>query len=274
MRDFLGTPARIRAVRLAFFTLLFVNLAYFAWAHWIDAPRAAPVNDAIAHLPRLKLVDELPPAERPQPHTTQNSALNQPPDCLSVGPFGDPANSAQAAALLKTRGFDPHQRAEQGQMSESYWVFVGDLASQAEADRALVVLEHNGISDALVMPDTTGAGRRLSLGLYSERPRAERRAKAVRQAGLKAEIGERKAPSSLYWLDLTPPPGMNTVPLRDLIAAGVNSRITVQACPPAAAQAPAAAATGSATATAQPTTSLPATAGNRTGAAGAPAKMP
>ncbi len=260
-------------MRLAFFTLLFVNLAYFAWAHWIDAPRAAAVNDAIAHLPRLKLVDELPPAERPQPHTTQKSALNQPPGCLSVGPFGDLANSAQAAALLKTRGFDSHQRAEQGQMSESYWVYVGDLASQAEADRALVVLEHNGIRDALVMPDTTGAGRRLSLGLYSERPRAERRAQAVRQAGLKAEIGERKLPSTLYWLDLAPPSATSTIPLHDLIAAGVNSRITVQACPPAA-QTPAAPATGSATATAQPTPPVAATAGNRTGAVAGPAKLP
>jgi hypothetical protein len=232
-------------VRLAFFTLLFINLVYFAWAHWIDAPRAAPVNDAIAHLPRLKLVDELPPAERPQPHTARKTALDEPTTCLSIGPFGDLANSAHAAALLKSRGYEGRQRAEQGQVSAGYWVYVAGLASQAEADRALAALERNGIKDALVMPESAEAGRRLSLGLYSERSRAERRVQAVGQAGLRAEIAERKLPGTLYWVDLTPPPGITTVPLQDLTAQGVNSRIAVQPCPPAAAALPEAATAGS-----------------------------
>ncbi len=219
-------------MRLAFFALLFGNLAYFAWAHWIDAPKPPPVNEAIAHLPRLKLVDELPPAERPPPHTTQKNSLNPTAACLSVGPFGDLATSARAAELLKAKGFEPRQRAEQGQATESYWVYVAGL-SQADADHALVALERSGISDALVMPDNGEAGRRLSLGLYSERLRAERRAEAVRGAGLKAEIAQRTLAGKLYFIDLTPPPGINSVPLQELIAGGVSSRVAVQPCPPA-----------------------------------------
>ena len=221
-------------MRLAFFTLLFINLLYFAWAHWIDTPRAAPVNDAIAHLPRLKLADEQSPAERPQPHSAQKTGLNESTTCLSVGPFSDPANSAQAAALLKDRGFEGRQRLEQGQVSAGYWVYIG-LASQAEADQALAALERNGIKDARVMPESGEAGRRLSMGLYSDRSRAERRLQAIGQAGLKAEIAERKLPGTLYWLDLTPPSGMTTVALQDLPAQGGNSRLAVQPCPPAAA---------------------------------------
>ncbi len=220
-------------MRLAFFALLFGNLAYFAWAHWIDVPRPPPVNEALAHLPRLKLVDELPPAERPPPHTTQKTALNPTTACLSVGPFGDLANSARAAELLKAKGFEPRQRAEPGQVTESYWVYVAGL-SQADADRALVALERSGIRDALVMPDNGEAGRRLSLGLYSDRLRAERRAEAVRGAGLQAEIAQRKLAGTLYFIDLTPPPGINSVPLQELFAAGVSSRVAVQSCPPAA----------------------------------------
>jgi hypothetical protein len=257
-RDFLGTPARIGAVRLAFFALLFGNLAYFAWAHWIDAPRPPPVNEAIAHLPRLKLVDELPPAERPPPHTTQKTSLNPTAACLSVGPFGDLANSARAAELLKAKGFEPRQRTEQGQVTESYWVYVTDL-SQADADRALVALERSGIRDALVMPDNGEAGRRLSLGLYSERLRAERRAEAVREAGLKAEIAQRKLAGTLYFIDLTPPPGIDSVPLQELFAAGISSRVAVQPCPvpepaPAAAPANATAAAARAAAVQEPAT--------------------
>jgi SPOR domain len=247
-------------VRLAFFALLFVNLAYFAWAHWIDVPRPAPVNEAIAHLPRLKMADELPPAEQPQPHA-QKTALNATTACMSLGPFGDLANSTRAAVLLRAKGFDPQQRAEHGQSSEGYWVYVGGLATQADADRALVTLERTGIKDALVMPETAEAGRRLSLGLYSERSRAERRAEAVRQAGLKTEIAVRKLPSTLYWVELTPPPGTNTLPLRDLFAEGVSSRVAVQPCPEAATTSPAAAsATG--TAAANVSAQEPATASN------------
>ena len=219
-------------MRLAFFTLLLINIVYFGWAHWIDTPRAAAVNDTRANLPPLKLVEELPPAERPQPHSAQKTALNEPTSCLSVGPFIDLANSMQAAALLKRRGFEGQQRAEQGQVSAGYWVYVAGLASQAEADRALAALERYGIRDALVMPESAAAGRRLSLGLYSERSRAERRVQAVGQAGLKAEIAERRLPGTLYWVDVTPPPGMTTVPLQDLIAQGINSHIAVQACSP------------------------------------------
>jgi len=259
-------------VRLAFFALLFMNLTYFAWTHWIDAPRPSPVNESIAHLPRLKLAEEVPPAERPQPHTAQKTSLSSTTACLSVGPFVDLASSVRAAALLKAKGFEPRQRAEQGQESEAYWVYVAGL-SQPEADQALVALEHSGITDARVMPENGEAGRRLSFGVYSERSRAERRAQAVGQAGLKAQIVEHKLPATLHWIDLTPPPGIHAVPLQDLFAEGINSRITVQPCPPTVPAAPATAA-GTATATPPPMASLPATARNPTGSAAGPPKLP
>ena len=243
-------------MRFVFFALLFTNLAYFAWAHWIDVPRPAPVNEAIAHLPRLRMADELPPAERPAPHSAQKTALNDTAGCMSVGPFVDFASSTQAAAVLRAKGFDPRQRAEQGQVSVSYWVYTGGLTSPAEADRALATLERNGIKDALVMPASADAGRRLSLGLYSDRSRAERRAEAVRQAGLDAEIAERKLPGTLYWVDLTPPAGMSAVPLQGLFTDGGNSRIAVQPCVPATASPPRTAtdATGPAAAVREPAT--------------------
>jgi hypothetical protein len=220
-------------VRNVFFALLVANVVYFAWAHWIDTPRPAPVNEAIAHLPQLKLVDEQPTDQKAPSGKAQKTALSQPTVCMSVGPFSDLANSAQAAALLRGKGFDTKQRAEAAQTSEGYWVYVGDLKGQAEADKALVTLEHNGIKDALVMPESSDGSRRLSLGLYSERTRAERRAQAVRQVGLKAEVAERKLPGTVYWVDLVPPEGVNTVPLQDLFAEGVSSHIAVQPCPTA-----------------------------------------
>ena len=107
-------------------------------------------------------------------------------------------------------------------MSDGFWVFVGGMKSEADTDRMLVNLEHNGIKDALVMPATATEGRRVSLGLFSERARAERRADTVKSLGIKAEVAERKLPGTLYWVDLAPLPGINTIPLQDLFAQGVQ----------------------------------------------------
>ena len=218
-------------MRRVFFALVFLNLAYLAWAYWVTPPPTVPVNEAIERLPRLKLVEELPPSQRPDPNAPKAPDTAQ--ACMSVGPFPDVNNSAQAASLLKERGFDPRQRAAAGEMSDGFWVFVGGMKSEADTDRMLVNLEHNGIKDALVMPATATEGRRVSLGLFSERARAERRADTVKALGIKAEVAERKLPGTLYWVDLAPLPGMNTIPLQDLFAQGVSSKIAVQPCPAA-----------------------------------------
>jgi hypothetical protein len=218
-------------VRTIFLGLVLLNLAYFAWAHWVDVPRRGTTAQA-AHLPQLRLAEELSAADKAD-LAAQRAPQPEAQACFSVGPFGDVDNSAKAAALLRAKGFDPHQRAESAESSEGWWVYVGNLKSDADADRALVTLEHGGIKDALVMPATGDTPKRLSLGLFSERARADKRAQSIRSLGLYAEVAERKVPGTLYWVDLAPLPGMSTVPIQDLFAEGVSSRIAVQTCPAA-----------------------------------------
>lgn len=214
-------------MRNVFLALLIVNLVYFAWSHWLDVPAAPFVNTANARLPSLKLLDEVPLSQRPAPVAAAPPAAA----CMSVGPFADVDNSAKAAAILRNKGFDPRQRAVAGDMSDGYWVFIGGLKNDGDSDRVLVSLEHGGIKDFLIVPATADTGRRISLGLYTERGRADRRAQAVRDLGLKAEVAARKIPSTIYWVDLAPLPGMNTVPIQDLLAGNVSSHIAVQPCP-------------------------------------------
>jgi hypothetical protein len=231
-------------VRNIFLALLAANLVYFAWAHWVDGPRPAPVNEALQKLPRLKLVTELPPEQQPQANT--KTVFNESASCLSVGPFGDMTNAAKAAGLLTSKGFAPRQRAEQGDTAEGFWVYVGGLKDEVEADRVRVSLEHSGVKDALVMPPGGDGGRRVSLGLFSDRAHAEQRAASLKRMGFKAEVAEHKLPQTIYWIDLAPRPGMTTVPLQDLFAEGVGSRIAVQPCPVAPAHGPAASAASAA----------------------------
>lgn len=235
-------------MRNAFIALLVVNLVYFAWAQWVDEPRAPPVNEALERLPRLKLISELPPEQRPAANT--RTALNQTPACMSVGPFGDIGNAAKAAGILTSKGFAPQQRAEEAGTSTGYWVYVGGLKDDVEADKVRVSLEKAGVKDALVMPPTADAGRRISLGLFSDRAHADQRAASLKRMGFKAEVAEHRLPQVVYWIDLAPRPGMTTVPLADLFAEGVGSRIAVEPCPPPP--------TPSATAAVQPAGAAPA----------------
>lgn len=218
-------------VRNAFLALLFVNLAYFAWAGWIDAPTAPAVNPTAARLPRLKLVSELPSSEA-TPAGPRRTAYNEYSDtapCMSVGPFADILSSAQAAEILKAKGFEPRQRATVGEMLTQYWVSVSGTKSDAAALRVLKTLADHGIKDAEAMPDDPN--HVISVGLFTDREHAQRRADAVRQLGLVADINERQLPSAVYWVDLTPEVGRPAVPLQALFAAGVNTKIGVQPCP-------------------------------------------
>jgi len=232
-------------VRNVFFALLAVNVIYLAWAGWIDTPSAPPlVKQVEPALPQLVLAVEstnrsLPlaqpvvPAAQAVP-TVADTGMTSAPDasrCVSVGPFNDLAHAARGAALLRDRGFNPRQRAEEGEMWDGYWVYVGGLKSAADESKVVNTLERAGIKDAHAMPETD-SGRRVSVGLFSEKDRAERRAQAVKRLGLDPEITERKQPGTVYWVDLDLGKGDSTVPTEGLLSLeDSSSRLEIRVCP-------------------------------------------
>lgn len=219
-------------MRVVFYALLLTNLLYLGWAEWIDVPAPPPPNP-IAGLPRLTLVSDLPPAKRAA--LASKMSLKTPPSqCVSVGPFEDPAIAAKAVAVLKAKSFAPQQRAAESPAIRRFWVYLDGFTSDAAEMRVLHRLERAGIDDAEAMPAAAG-GRRVSLGLFFEPDRAQSRAKAVRRMGFKPAITERMLPGTVYWLDLTLPSGSAPVPLKDVSdlepgPGGGNSPISVQPC--------------------------------------------
>jgi hypothetical protein len=230
-------------VRAAFFVLLFANLAFMAWAGWVDTPRQTKTTDANARLPKLKLVSELSPAQQGSRSAggsvqkmAMTSAGDSPPAvvarCVSVGPFSDIAVAAKAAGALRARGFTPQQRAAEGGNWDGFWVYIGGVTDSTSADKIFKTLDRSGIKDARLMPESSD-GRRISVGLFSERDRAEKRAKSIRRLGFKAEVEERTQTGTVYWVDLTLKPSDEAVPVQDLLSADSgNSRLSVQSCPP------------------------------------------
>jgi hypothetical protein len=153
--------------------------------------------------------------------------------CTSVGPFGDLTSAARVAGLLTGRGFHLKQRAEEGETIEGYWVFVGGMESDDEVTQAVGRLEKAGFPDAHVMKNFS-TNRRLSVGMFSTRDRAEKRAAAVKNMGLAAEVGERKFPGTVYWVDVSLLKGGQPLPPEYSFAEVGHSKVLVQACPPEA----------------------------------------
>jgi hypothetical protein len=152
--------------------------------------------------------------------------------CTSLGPFNDIASAARAAGLLTQRGFHLQQRAEEGETIEGYWVFVGGLQSDEDIAQVVSRLEKSGFTDAHVMKNYS-TNRRISVGMFSTRERAEKRATAIRNMGLQPEVGERKFPGTVYWVDvaLKRGPGSKQL-LPDYVLADIgHAKVATQPCP-------------------------------------------
>ncbi|MFL6602473.1 MAG: SPOR domain-containing protein [Steroidobacteraceae bacterium] len=255
-------------MRAIFLMLLSANLLFLAWAKWIDGPRDVGAQDSLARLPRLQLVTDSPPRSKRTsatghlavPWATASLAELAPPSpanlptplansaattektsfrlvepaqsCTSLGPFNDIASAARAAGLLTQRGFHLQQRAEEGETIEGYWVFVGGLDSDQDVAQVVSRLGKSGFSDAHVMKNYS-TNRRISVGMFSSRERAEKRAAAIRNMGLQPEVGERKFPGTVYWVDvaLKRGPGYKQL-LPDYLLADIgHAKVAMQPCP-------------------------------------------
>ena len=232
-------------MRFVVYLLLAVNLFYLAWAGWVDKPAPLPPPPKSEPLPQLALVTEgiaRPPSARPNAAgsaVATSASLSQPVTgsanaagrCVSVGPFAELAQAARAAAMLRDRGLSPQQRAAQGETWEGYWVSVGGLSSVADENKVMKALDRAGIKDARVMPESQGE-RRVSVGLFSERDRAEKRAQAVRKLGFGAEITDRSQPGTVYWVDIDVGVSERSVPTEGLLSLeNAGSRLEIRVCP-------------------------------------------
>jgi len=217
-------------MKTAVYILLFANLAFFAWASWIDTPPRPTAAQSIANLPQLALASDA--SAKTQNATVAAQTKESVTRCVSVGPFNTGERADAADALLRERGLEPKQREEQGETWDGYWVYVGGLRTAFEQARVMHALEEAGLNDARVMPDSDAAGRRISVGLFSERIRAERRARVLQRLGLKPEIGERRVPGAVYWLDLNLRANESAVSVAGLLSPEETGvRLEVRTCP-------------------------------------------
>lgn len=256
-------------MRGLFLALLLANALTFAWTQW-HAPAGQQTSaPAVSAVPTLRLASEAqmskedstePPvrvAENPRgeaevpavssaaPPDTVAAAprarTSEPPAipvrCVSIGPFHDLPETTQASATLRGAGYEPRTRVAEGDVWAGLWVYLEDLPSREEAQRAMTLLKRRGISDAYIMASADQTND-ISLGVFSEPERAQRRAEDIRALGFTPTITDRTRRGTVYWIDIdlkTTDAFINPVDLQS--ESGRIVRLEVLACPPPAASA-------------------------------------
>ena len=225
-------------MRNLFLALLLANLAFAAWHNWFAAPDS--VVQPAADLPTITLasevaaenaaadaggVDELAAAavevdepaadtvdepgddaarsgaRAPDAEALLGAAAPREQRCVSVGPFRELSQATGAAGALRTGGYEPTQRAGEGDIWVGYWVYIERIPTMERANEILAELRDNGVTDAYVIPggDT---GNLISLGVFSEVARAGGRREEARRLGYEPVISDRTRRGTVYWVDV------------------------------------------------------------------------
>jgi len=151
--------------------------------------------------------------------------------CVSIGSFRTLAEATQASATLRSSGHEPRTRVAEGDVWAGLWVSLQNMPSRAEAQRAVTLLKQRGIADAYLMPAAGGTAE-ISLGIFSDPARAQKRADDVRAMGYTPSTSDRSRRGSVYWIDVDLKPTDGFINPADLQGeAGKIVRLEVQACP-------------------------------------------
>ncbi len=240
--------------------LILANVFYFTWSQMIDVSvpslerqggkpvdppaRIVLAREMVEANPEERSVGQIrdvqPPAVEPlgaqdsSAPATQTAHLDT-LSCTSVGPFADLPQASQAQVALRGAGFQPRTRMEQGEIWAGYWVSVQGLGTRDAAEAALKTLAANGIADVYVMPGSDPPNV-LSLGVFSDYQRAQRRVDEVRAIGLTPRIDDRKRAGSVYWIDVDlQEPGQIVDSSIFQTDPGKITRLEMRACPASAA---------------------------------------
>ena len=210
-------------MRNVLLTLVLANLLLLAWQFWVDP---APPVPSVTGPGSLVLFSAGAGRTAGAPLASQTgapipepgiAAAPPPGTCLRVGPLPNAAAAQQAGERLVVRGIDAIPIARDTQLWLGHWVQIGGFASVPAAETARPRLVAGGLADAYLMQD--GTQPMISLGVFRDRGRADRIARAARTLGFEVSMRDRYRPAVEQWLLIRPRPDQKPGPL-DLSLAG------------------------------------------------------
>lgn len=187
--------------------LVLINIGYWAWrSYQSDVPETVSVESDTG-IPKLTLLSErgqeLAGSEEgsealpsPTPPPPPVSAIR----CYTLGPLSGEKNAKAVESAVVDAGFPASLRSYDQQEVSGYWVYLEPADSRRKALALAKELAQKGIKDYYVVGDGEFENA-VSLGLFSEKARAERRAEYIRSLGYDPQSSVRYRTRTLYWLD-------------------------------------------------------------------------
>lgn len=205
------------------YLLLGLNLAYFVWiqsqpAPVPPAPQIKPLPAGVGPLVLLSernrtgvavatpatspaekevAIEEVSESAEPSPADKETPPVTRVvPVCHTLGPLTSADEAAALRDQLSTQGFTAALREGEIQVPSSYQVYL--LAPSSDKAREIVsTLEAAGMTDYFV-----GKRNRISLGIFSNKSKAQTRRQAVRKLGYNAMLNVRYKTRKVFWIDI------------------------------------------------------------------------
>lgn len=230
-------------MRIAFFILLFTNLALLLWQTQIadsgqsdtlpvvpvdkrlvllseyrgqqqaQAPALAepgqnPLGASLPEIPDIQIVnaDGKEPAEE-QPVFEAEAV------CYTLGPFKNLDQARVVARRLDDLGAEVQRRSKVEQEQYGYRVYLPPYATREEAVAEARKLAEFGIRDYFIITDDEDKKNGISLGLFRKKSGAIRRMAQVRRFDFRPQMEIRYRDTTIYWLDYHHSAALDSEPL-------------------------------------------------------------
>ncbi|KFL37103.1 SPOR domain-containing protein [Arenimonas donghaensis] len=187
-----------------------MNLAVALWWFAHESPVASPPPSLESGVGGLVLLGE---AEAPAPADAAELAgvplpMPDSPVCLSLGPFGTPAELRAAMNALTPLAARIQYREVPATQVRGYRVFLPASGSREQALAAARQLAARGVRDYYVV--TAGDQENtVSLGLFNELDNAEKRREEIAAQGFSARLEPRTEQATQWWIDLVGDAGLD-----------------------------------------------------------------
>ena len=206
--------------------LLLLNLAIFVWYQprqpaeqepgALQLPGLGQINiyQEIENFPELEVIvepvvessepvlsDQQPPKQEEDTIEIEEKAEEKPKTwvCGESSPVYEISRVQKVFNRMKSAGIGVEQKARSSQLVTGYRVLIGPLSNENEAKAMVISLKAEGITDIWLFPDGE-LKNAISLGLFSYKINAERRASRVRSYGYKVKIREKLESRKMLYL--------------------------------------------------------------------------
>lgn len=165
-------------MRIAFFVLLFANVAFFAYRFYVTE-YAKPATDPVAQQLQPERIRIVQPDELARLAASRRGVA-----CLELGPVAAAdATRAEEAVGVLGGGLKVSQRRVDDQTR--WWVYIPPLPTRVAANQRIAELKKQGIDDSSLVADDTVWRNAISLGVFSSEEAASRRIDDLKRRGVR-----------------------------------------------------------------------------------------